>query len=391
MPRPPRGWLVLLWSGGAAAGCFDPPPFRIVDATPVPVDARLDAAVDATPDAGPDAGPPDARQPCDLPSIELGLATLAGCEDHGLIDGPRGTARFSDPVNIAVAPDGNVYLADFDSHAVRAITPDGTTTTLIYQDGFQRPFGISLGPPGFLYVETDDTSAGQHSDETGTLWRVDIAAATATPLIEHIGRPRGVLHLPDGRLALADNEHHVVRIYDPALGVLALLAGSYDQPGMVDASGADARFDAPYDLALLSDGALAVADHFNHRIRRVTLAGEVTTLAGTGEPGHVDGPAATAQFARPQGVTAAVDGTLYITDIDNYRVRRLRDGEVDTIAGDGAPGSLDADDPLAGRLYGLEGIDLDEAAGRLYVTDGDRGDEELSHHRVRIIQLDALR
>lgn len=390
-------WQVIGGLGVALAGCFDAPPFTVGadargadadaaalhDGDPRTADAR---AVDAAP---PDAVPIDAMPPgpCDLPALTLGLATLVGCDDVGYVDGPRGTARFADPVNVAVAADGTIYLTDFDSHTVRRIQPDGTTVTLVEQPNFRRPFGIALGPAGALYVETDDNPVGQHASTTGTLWRVDLTTGVATPLVADIGRPRGLVVLPDGRVVLADNDHDVIRIYDPVVGVLAPLAGTFDTPGFADGHGAAARFDAPYDVALLPDGAVAVADHNNHRIRRVTLDGDVTTIAGSGAAGLVDGAAFAAAFARPQGLAAAPDGTLYITDRDNFRVRRLRDGVVTTIAGDGTPGSLDAANPLLGKIFGLEGADLDPTATKLYVTDGDRGDPRLDHHRIRVIDL----
>jgi sugar lactone lactonase YvrE len=153
-----------------------------------------------------------------------------------------------------------------------------------------------------------------------------------------------------------------------------------DVPGDVDATGSAARFAQPYDVVVLPDGDLAVSDQDNHRIRRVTLAGVVTSLAGSGTSGTIDGPAAVAQFVAPQGLALAPDGTLYVTDIKAHFVRALAADAVSTVVGDGTAGFLDSDDPRGARLYGIEGIDAD--ATRLVIADGNGGDGQ-PFHRVR--------
>jgi len=120
--------------------------------------------------------------------------------------------------------------------------------------------------------------------------------------------------------------------------IVETLAGDVE-PGDADGPGSAARFDGPTGLALDSQGHLYVADTRNHRIRKVGPTGKTTTLAG-GEAGYADGPALQARFNAPCGVAVAPDGTVYVADTGNHRIRRIRDGQVTTLAG-GAPGLAD--------------------------------------------------
>jgi DNA-binding beta-propeller fold protein YncE len=349
-------WTPLLVAAGLLAGCSG--------GGSDPID---------TPDAGSDD--------IDVPFTQ-GTSTLAGGAAAGYLDGSRKVARFADPVNVAYR-DGRLYVADFDNGRIRVIdTTTYETSTLIAQAGFQRPFGLSFAANGTLYISTDNDKNGGHSLMTGSIWRVAPGAHTATLVIGGIGRPRGLAALPDGRLAIADYAHHVVRLLDPGTAEVMPLAGAWDQAGCVDASGGAARFAAPYGLALAGDGTLVVADFDNHQIRRVTLDGVVTTLAGTGIPGFHDGAPGEAMFRRPQGVTIAANGEIYVTDTDNFRIRRITATAVDTVVGNGKPGYLDANDPLSSELYGLEGLAITSDGAMLYIADGTRG-EDTPYNRIR--------
>lgn len=334
------------------------------------------------PDAGlPDAGPPDAGDTAP-PPLTQGTSTVAGRAYPGYVDGERDAARFANPVNVAYRA-GKLYVADFDNGKIRVIdTATYQTTTLIAQPGFQRPFGMAFAPDGTLYVSTDNDPGGGHSLMSGTIWRIAPGATTAAVVVASIGRPRGLAVLPGGALAAADYVHHVIELIDPVSCTVAQLAGAWDQAGMVDATGPDARFTSPYGIAARSDGALVVADFDNHRIRLVAPAGAVTTLAGTGTPGFADGAPGAAMFHRPQAVAIAEGGDIYVTDIENYRIRRITAAAVQTVAGDGTAGFLDADDPLASRIYGLEGLTVVGNGAMLYVADGSRG-TDLPYNRVR--------
>ncbi len=337
-----------------------------------------------TPDAAPGV---DAAAPPDAAPFTHGVSTLAGAGQAGSADGDRSVARFANPVNTLYTPDA-IYVADFDNGLVRVVGLDGTTTTLVRQADFSRPFGLARAASGALYVQTDNAPGGAHSTTTGTIWRIDAGSHAAVALATNLGRPRGLAMLPDGRIAMADYLHHVVEVLDPATGVTTILAGTFDASGYLDATGAAARFARPYGVAV-RDGALIVADYENHRIRSVDLATRaVTTLAGTGTAGTADGAAADAQFDLPQGVAVDAAGTIYVTDTGSFRIRRIRGTTVDTIAGDGIGGFRDADDPRAAAFWGLEGLAVRPDGAALYVADGSRG-EDLPYHRVRVVDLSS--
>jgi sugar lactone lactonase YvrE len=316
-----------------------------------------------------------------------GVSTLAGASDAGYVDGARKVARFSNPVNVAYR-DGMLYVADFDNGKLRAIDVDThETTTVISQQGFRRPFGMAFASDGTLYVSTDNDQAGNHTLMSGTIWRVDVDAKTATVVANAIGRPRGLAVLPDGRLAVADYMHHVVELVDTRNGQVTTIAGAWDAKGMVDGAGAAARFSAPYNVLARSDGKLIVTDFDNNRIRVVGLDGTTSTVSGATEPGFVDGSMAAARFSHPQAMAMTGNGDIYVTDLGNFRVRRIVGDKVDTIAGDGKGGWVDSDDRLASELYGLEGLAVVPDGSMVYVADGSRG-ENVPYNRVRQIKLD---
>lgn len=330
---------------------------------------------------------PDAAGRCALPPLTLHVATLGGCPSAGSEDGPRGFARFDNPSNVAIGPNGLAYVVDAGSSRVRIVDPAGETITVVQRAEFQRPFGIAVAPDGTIYVETDADDSGAGSSNSGTIWRISTTSRTPQVVARDLGRPRGLAVLPDGRIALADPAHHTLSLLDPATGAVAPLAGAFDQPGYQNGAGDTARFTAPSDLVVLPGGDLAVTDSGNHRIRRVTLAGDVTDLAGTGLPGSLDGPAAVATFDAPQALAITPGGVLFVSDTSRNLIRRIDQGVVTTVAGDGGRGWLDSDAPRSAKFSGLEGMDADGT--RLIVADGDRGDGAAYHH-VRVLDLTFL-
>jgi len=144
------------------------------------------------------------------------------------------------------------------------------------------------------------------------------------------------------------------------------LAGE-PEPGLVDGPGYAARFDTPTGIAILPDGKLVVADSRNHRIRTVDPgSGTTTTLAGS-VAGDQDGPAATASFRYPTGVAVGNDGSVYVTDSGNHRIRRIAGGTVSTVAGS-VRGNADGT-ASAARFDTPTGIAHDPRTGTFWIAD----------------------
>ena len=152
------------------------------------------------------------------------------------------------------------------------------------------------------------------------------------------------------------------------VGTITTFAGGVN--GSTDGTGADARFNYPYGVAVDGDGNVYVADTSNHTIRKITAAGEVTTLAGTaGSSGSADGTGADARFKYPNGVAVDGDGNVYVADKSNHTVRKITAaGEVTTLVGAATEsGFSDGRGPLA-RLHAPFGVAVD-GGGNVYVAD----------------------
>ena len=178
--------------------------------------------------------------------------------------------------------------------------------------------------------------------------------------------PYGLALDPHGTLYVSDaGDSDRIRAVSPD-GIVTTLAGGVE--GFQDGQGAAARFDTPSGLALDATGNLYVADTGNHAVRKVTPAGVVTTLAGTGQPGYRDGPGAQAQFDGPMGLTIDKAARVIVADTYNDRIRAIApDGQVTTLAGGAAPG--DADGPGAQARFDTPCAVLVDAQGRIVVAD----------------------
>jgi sugar lactone lactonase YvrE len=150
-------------------------------------------------------------------------------------------------------------------------------------------------------------------------------------------------------------------------GAVTTFAGSTTS-GYSDGTGAGAQFNNPQGVAVDAQGNVYVSDTFNNRIRKITPGGVVTTLAGNGIAGYTDGPAATAQFYAPQGLAVDAQGDVFVADYGNNVIREITAaGVVSTFAGNGTAGYVNGAATVA-EFSSPAGIAVD-ASGNLYVAD----------------------
>ena len=151
------------------------------------------------------------------------------------------------------------------------------------------------------------------------------------------------------------------------LGVVSTLAGT-GIAGFVDGGAATAQFNGPNGLAIDGQGVIYVSDYDNNRIRKVMPNGTVSTLAGTGQRGFADGPGSSAQLSGPEGLALDGQGNLYVAEFAGQRIRKIApDRMVSTLAGTGIRGYADGAGSTA-QFYGVSGLALD-AHGDLLVAD----------------------
>jgi sugar lactone lactonase YvrE len=184
--------------------------------------------------------------------------------------------------------------------------------------------------------------------------------------------PRGVAIDNDGAIIVADTYNHRIRKID-SNGEVSTIAGSTE--GYADGTGTNAQFRNPYGVAIDNDGSIIVADSLNDRIRKIDSNGEVSTIAGSTE-GYADGTGTNAQFNGPNGVAIDNDGAIIVADKLNDRIRKIdSNGEVSTIAGS-TEGYADGTGTNA-QFNGPNGVAIDND-GAIIVVD-------IGNHLIRKI------
>jgi streptogramin lyase len=260
--------------------------------------------------------------PSALTTTYADVTKLAGGTTAGFVNGSGSAALFNKPAGAAADAAGNIYIADSFNNAIRKITPAGVVTT--YAGTGQVGYKDGPGAAAQFYVPAD------------------------------------VVVDSKGNLFVADKGNNIIRKITPA-GVVSTFAGN-GSAGYVNSTGADASFNTPTAIAVDGADNLYVTDNGNNRIRKITSGGVVSTFAGTGTAGYLNGDIAYATFNKPTGIAADASGNVYVAEPVNSVIRKIAvTGMVTTYAG-GAINKV-----LVGKASSLA---IDKA-GNLYITDAD--------------------
>lgn len=266
-------------------------------------------------------------------------------------------ARFDAPHDVAVDGTGRVWVADTNNKAVRAIAANGAVTTV---STFAEPRGIAIDGNGNALV-TNFSTKGSIVRLAPTGERTSVSTTT--------GGYYDVVATADGTVYAIDYYGAVV-VRVEANGSVTTVAGARDKSGHVDGTGVDARFYQVTGLALDEDGTLLVVERLNCDLRKVTVAGEVSTFAGSAPQFNdtVDGPASAARFNGLSDLDIDADGVVYVASGSTVR-RIARDGSTTTLAGSPAERAHRDGIGSEARFSGLTGLVL-APNGDVIVADG---------------------
>ena len=313
------------------------------------------------------------------------VSTIAGTGRAGSSDGPAAQASFDAPARIALDETDGIYVLDATTRRLRLLR-GGKVTTIVTLPPAKL---ITLEATVARFTTRASVAVGGGrillSDPNGRrVWQL-----TGGKLVAYAGSgergyrddylPRAQFGLPEG-LAIASNGS--IYVSDSDHGTLRKLqAGKTSTPvkyrrgGYAEGLASKARFHRPWAVSVAPSGKLIVADWRNRRVRTIA-AGQVDTIAGTGERGAYTGPAANTQFATVWDVAVHTGGNIYVADGGNHRIVLLRDDKSEVFAGNGQSG--DANGPAAKASFRFpEGVAVADDQ-TVYVAD-------TGNHRIRMV------
>jgi uncharacterized protein (TIGR03437 family) len=300
---------------------------------------------------------------------------------HG--DGGLATnAALNSPTGVAVDAGGSIWIADFFNHRIRRVTPNGFISTVVgnsITDLIQTPAAIALDAVGTLYIADRSSNQIRRLPVNGTMSVIAGNGGDAgdsgdggPALQAQFHGPSGLTIDGFGNVIVVDMTNNRVRKVMPS-GNVAAFAGT-GVPGYLGnfSNALDAQFFVPTSACTGPGGSVYIADTGNHMLRKVTVDGTISAVAGIGYEGYTGdgGPALNARLKSPRGCAVDSAGNIYIADMANHAVRMVTtDGNIYTIAGNGTAGFSGDGGPSQQAVLHLPYAVAVDAQGNVYVAD----------------------
>jgi sugar lactone lactonase YvrE len=313
------------------------------------------------------------------------VSTLAGNGTVGFVNGEGAQAEFDQASDLAISSNGDLYVADWLNSVVRKISLSTGTVSTFAGTGTQGFFNGSLTSSTFngvahvafdksgnLFIADEQNNSIREVTSSGSVLTVagrgTAGYVSGLANLAAFNTPGNLVVDANGDIYIADTGNQVVRKITMSTGLVSTYAGT-GYRGLVDGILASSAFSSPYGIAIDASGNIFVADAANNVIRKITVAtGLVSTFAGTGQQGLTDGPAATATFFHPGAIIFDASGNLFVSELGNNTIRKITaDGTVSTYAGSGAAGA--ADGPAATASFKQPNGMAFDSKGNLYVAD----------------------
>lgn len=323
-----------------------------------------------------------------------GSVKTIGGYGAGFRDGNNLVSQFRIPMGLAVTSSGRVLVADFGNNRIRIVDPvDEVTST--FATGLSGPAALAIDGQNRVYVVNFNDGTVVRFDSTGANPTIvasglfnpsaialdgsgNIYVAESTGLIQRfsstgvpnktytvgVGAPnppniRGMAFVSEGEFVVSDAGNHVLWKLTVAGGAPFHYAGTIGVAGFADGGTSVGKFSSPQQIGVTTNGIVVVADRFNHRLRAVNSAGEITTIAGVDPvswlgqdpsvlPGWTDDAAAVAEMREPVGIAVSQNGTVYDTEVFYHLVREFSGLSYPTNAIIGGGGTTTPPPPTGG-------------------------------------------
>lgn len=309
------------------------------------------------------------------------VTTVSGNGSAGSTNGPLASALFNGPNGVCVDSKGFIYVADAVNQAIRKIDLGAGTVTTIASSGFANPLNVTTDVARSVYV-TDFLN--NQIKKIDTLGNLSVFAGTGTGgsangpnLSASFLHPSGIFY-SNNTWYIADFDNSLIRKSTGGnVSTVTGLAGV----GYLDGPVATAKLDHGYAITVDLAGNILFCDRSNHKIRKITPGGVVSTIAGS-TAGFANGNGTAAQFNNPTGIAVDNAGIIYVADFGNHKIRQIDPlGNVTTLAGAGAGF---ADGVGTSAQFNLPAcVVLDNTQNNIYVAD-------YNNNRIRKIFLNRV-